>query len=371
MKKVFSVIVATMALALSSLAVPPAVLPLPAAAYSYKSGLIETFDSMQMSTKAPMLNGQTLWSVFANGVEYAQNLIVSTNDTWGGETKGFNAGTGTDRMLAFGKTGGVAENSFLIAGFSNETGKNLTEIELYYDLECCWIRTKSLPFRSAELVASISTNGVTWSRLPALDATVSNTNANQALIWLSDAEMDRQSLAKRNIGGIISLPETVMPIKPGQKFYIRWATTTASSCKNMTYGIDNLRTFTDSDNDGLSDTKEASLGTNPNKADSDGDGMSDGDEIAYGTNPLDSTSTFSVEMKSAPSQAPSTGENNTVDFPAADGKYYTLLFSESMTGTFTPVPGSIRLTGKKGERLYCIHSTETAVGFYKVLIEAN
>jgi len=31
----------------------------------------------------------------------------------------------------------------------------------------------------------------------------------------------------------------------------------------------------------------------------------------------------------------------------------------------------VRLTGKKGERLYCIHSTEKVVGFYKVLIENN
>ncbi len=321
MKKVFSIIVVTTALSLSSFAVPPAVLPLPAAAYSYKSGLIETFDSMQMSTKAPMLNGQTLWSVFANGVEFAQNLIVSTNDTWGGETKGFNAGTGTDRMLAFGKTGGMAENSFLIAGFSNETGKDLTEIELYYDLECCWVRyTGSQQVRSASLLASISTDGVTWNRLPALDATVSNTNANQALTWLSDAEMDRQSLSKRNIGGIISLSGTVPPIKPGQKFYIRWATDYVSSCKNMTYGIDNLRTFVD---------------CVPQLA----------------VPPISGTGT------------------NTVSFTATSGKYYTLLSSTSMTGTFTPVPGCVRLTETTGKLLSLSQTTDGDIGFYKVLIE--
>jgi hypothetical protein len=137
----------------------------------------------------------------------------------------------------------------------------------------------------------------------------------------------------------------------------------------MTYGIDNLRTFTDSDNDGLSNAKEVILGTNPNNPDSDGDGMSDSNEIAYGTNPLDSTSAFVVELRSAPAPAPSTLDNNTVDFPAAEGKYYTLLFSESLTGTFTPVENCVRLTGNKGQRLYCIHSTEKALGFYKVLVE--
>jgi Thrombospondin type 3 repeat/Bacterial TSP3 repeat len=43
----------------------------------------------------------------------------------------------------------------------------------------------------------------------------------------------------------------------------------------------------DDDNDGLSDTAEASLGTNPLVADTDGDGASDGSEVAAGTNPLD------------------------------------------------------------------------------------
>jgi hypothetical protein len=434
MKKVcYAIFIVTM-LSLRSFGV------LPTAAYSYRFGMLETFDSMGTSTNAPMLNGQTLWNVCANGVEFAQNLIVSTNDTWGGVTKGFNAGTSADRMLAFGKTGGVAENSFLIASFSNETGKDLTEIELYYDLECCWIRANSLPFRSAELVASMSTNGVTWSRLPALDATVNNTNANQATTWLSDDEMDRQSLSKRNIGGIISLSGTVAPIQPGQKFYIRWATTTASSCKNMTYGIDELRAgpkdsdrdgmpdvwevandlndasadadsdgltnlqeyqrgtnpkladtdgdgmpdgwevanglnplvndaSADADSDGLTNLQEYQRGTNPGLADSDGDGQSDGEEVTKGTNPLDPTS-FTIVMTSGSTLT--TGlEKNVVKWPKAEGKYYTLLFSETVTGTFTPVPGCVRLTKPIGLDAGCAHVTSSETGFYKVLVETN
>lgn len=46
----------------------------------------------------------------------------------------------------------------------------------------------------------------------------------------------------------------------------------------------------DSDGDGLSDEKEAMLGTDPNKVDTDGDGLSDGDEVlVYDTNPLEFT----------------------------------------------------------------------------------
>ncbi len=42
----------------------------------------------------------------------------------------------------------------------------------------------------------------------------------------------------------------------------------------------------DDDNDNLSDTEEASYGTDPLRADTDGDGINDGDEVAAGRNPL-------------------------------------------------------------------------------------
>ncbi|WP_370291487.1 Stk1 family PASTA domain-containing Ser/Thr kinase [Nocardioides sp.] len=42
----------------------------------------------------------------------------------------------------------------------------------------------------------------------------------------------------------------------------------------------------DADGDGLSDTDEASRGTNPNNPDSDGDGIPDGTEVSQGTDPL-------------------------------------------------------------------------------------
>ena len=52
----------------------------------------------------------------------------------------------------------------------------------------------------------------------------------------------------------------------------------------------------DDDNDGLTDTEEASLGTNPLVADTDGDGFDDGAEVAAGTDPND--------PQDFPSQAP-------------------------------------------------------------------
>jgi len=47
---------------------------------------------------------------------------------------------------------------------------------------------------------------------------------------------------------------------------------------------------TDSDGDGISDSEEIQIGTNPKSIDTDGDGFSDQDEISDGTNPLLSSS---------------------------------------------------------------------------------
>lgn len=43
----------------------------------------------------------------------------------------------------------------------------------------------------------------------------------------------------------------------------------------------------DTDNDGLTDGEEITLGTDPNNPDTDGDGINDGDEVMNGTDPLD------------------------------------------------------------------------------------
>ena len=45
----------------------------------------------------------------------------------------------------------------------------------------------------------------------------------------------------------------------------------------------------DSDGDGLTNSEEASLGTDPNDADTDGDGYDDGDEVAEGSDPTDAS----------------------------------------------------------------------------------
>lgn len=60
----------------------------------------------------------------------------------------------------------------------------------------------------------------------------------------------------------------------------------------------------DTDGDGLSDAREAELGTDPELADTDGDGISDGDELDFlGTDPLNPLGALSITVASCPQGA--------------------------------------------------------------------
>jgi len=54
-------------------------------------------------------------------------------------------------------------------------------------------------------------------------------------------------------------------------------------------------TFPDTDGDGLTDSEESLIGTDPLNPDTDGDGVSDGDEVAAGTDPNDPNDPASVD----------------------------------------------------------------------------
>ena len=84
----------------------------------------------------------------------------------------------------------------------------------------------------------------------------------------------------------------------------------------------------DMDGDGLSDTVEATLGTNPNNPDSDSDGFDDGAEVAAGTDPLDSTSKFEIEGINTDAA----NGDVTVSWSSVPGKSYRLEYSTDLEG---------------------------------------
>ncbi|MFT4549118.1 MAG: hypothetical protein ACI9MB_003089, partial [Verrucomicrobiales bacterium] len=84
---------------------------------------------------------------------------------------------------------------------------------------------------------------------------------------------------------------------------------------------------TDRDNDGLTDTQETALGTDPDNPDSDGDGMLDGAEVSAGTSPLDARSVFVI---SAVGRDPGTGAV-TATWASVAGKTYKLQVSTDLT----------------------------------------
>ncbi|MGH8166536.1 MAG: hypothetical protein ACREQ1_04815, partial [Woeseiaceae bacterium] len=78
----------------------------------------------------------------------------------------------------------------------------------------------------------------------------------------------------------------------------------------------------DTDGDGLSNEREAELGTDPEVADTDGDGVNDGAEVAAGTDPLDPQSFADADgdlVPDATETADGTDPNDPESFTDSDG----------------------------------------------------
>lgn len=69
----------------------------------------------------------------------------------------------------------------------------------------------------------------------------------------------------------------------------------------------------DVDEDGLLDSEELELGTDPDVADSDGDGMNDGDEVANGRNPLGDEPPSTTDTGTTPTTGPGTTDTADTD----------------------------------------------------------
>lgn len=94
------------------------------------------------------------------------------------------------------------------------------------------------------------------------------------------------------IPGLVTT-HTMTNLSPGQTYYF---VVVARDTSNNESSYSNSISYTvpadvsDSDGDGLTDTEEAAIGSDPNLADSDGDGVDDGQEVTDGSNPTDSGS---------------------------------------------------------------------------------
>jgi hypothetical protein len=93
----------------------------------------------------------------------------------------------------------------------------------------------------------------------------------------------------------------------------------------------------DSDGDGLTDSEEVLLGTNPGLVDTDGDGWSDGAEVEAGTDPLDPSSFFKIVSVGREANG-----NATVVWLSAPGKSYLLQSSPNLlTGSWSELNGGV------------------------------
>lgn len=85
----------------------------------------------------------------------------------------------------------------------------------------------------------------------------------------------------------------------------------------------------DADGDGVLNTNEVSLGSNPRNVDSDGDGMEDGEEVLAGTSPTNDASVLAAEFSAE-------GLTNRVSWAAVSNRYYQVEYTEDLGRTWIP-----------------------------------
>ena len=117
----------------------------------------------------------------------------------------------------------------------------------------------------------------------------------------------------------------------------------------------------DGDNDGLDDSEEAAIGTDPLNPDTDGDGALDGAEVDAGTDPLDRLSVFRLI------EVVRVGDTTRATWNSVPGRRYTLQVSPNLTGESWTDVSTVEATG---ETTAIPHDQAGATElYYRVVVE--
>lgn len=117
----------------------------------------------------------------------------------------------------------------------------------------------------------------------------------------------------------------------------------------------------DADLDGLTDSEENNLGTNPLNPDTDGDGMLDGAEVIAGTNPLSAASAFRITSIASLTNP----DEYTLTWETVPGKTYVLESQVLLSGAWTEV---ITIVADAASESH-IHLSTNQKRFYRVKVE--
>ncbi len=117
----------------------------------------------------------------------------------------------------------------------------------------------------------------------------------------------------------------------------------------------------DADSDGLLNTNETALGTDPRRRDSDGDGMDDPHELISGTSPTNRASVLAVQLSTDVSA-------NQISWYGVSGRYYQLEYTDNLTNGWTP-KGSVS-SGANAQIMKLDISTG-AGRFYRIRVSSS
>lgn len=205
----------------------------------------------------------------------------------------------------------------------------------------------------AELEGSGTINSLTVAS-GVLKVTVATTNSASA--WNTGGSMNFAAGSKIDVSGL-SLNQLPYVLVRGTSIV---GTPTLTGATNFTVSNTNnmigLTPTLDTDNDGLTDYQEGTLGSNPLVADTDGDGILDGAEVTAGTDPVGminvggeaTTVTNSTSFTGAKSLLKS-GTNTVV-----------LVGTNQYTGTTTVTGGTLDLDGNTKGQLYASSPTASS-----------